>query len=225
MRPLSLALYALLTGLALGLALFVWHVTGDNAYLYAYVIALILLLTGCIAALVALSKAWGLPKALSTLVLAAAASVTVLGAGLSEVLAGPLGAGGDSSQSPCLAEARQRRPPASPEPEYQPPSATQLEANARRAVAGGLAQLLVPFFSGVVPLSLALLRWRPDRSVLLRGLAPAAAVTAYLYLRGPGAWCGQVFGLDGLIAVVLGVLWALSRLKPPARPVRRSSAA
>lgn len=92
-------------------------------------------------------------------------------------------------------------------------------------MAGGLTQLLVPFFSGLVPLSLAFLRHRPDRSVLLRGLAPAAAVTAYVYLRGPGAWCGQVFGLDGLIAVVLGVLWALSRLKLPDRSARRSSAA
>lgn len=225
MRPLILALYALLTGLALGLALFVWHVSGDNAYLYAYLIALILLVTGCVAALVALSRAWGLPKAVTTLVLAAAASVAVIGPALSDVLAGPLGAGGDSSRSPCLAEVRQRRPPVSPEPEYQPATATQLEANARRAVASGLTQFLVPFFSGVVPLSFALSRRRPDRSVLLRGLAPATAVTAYVYLRGPGAWCGQVFGLDGLIAVVLGVLWALSRLKLPPRFARRTSAA
>lgn len=84
---------------------------------------------------------------------------------------------------------------------------------------GGLTQFLVPFFSGAVPLSLALLRRRPDRSVLLRGLAPAAAVTAYIYLRGPGAWCGQVFGLDVLIAVVLGVLWALSQLRRPGSPL------
>jgi len=223
MRPLSLAMYALLTGLALGLALFVWHVTGDNAYLYAYFIALILLFTGCIAALVALSRAWGLPKAIATLVLAAAASVAVLGPALSEVLAGPLGAGGDSSQSPCLAEARQGRPPVSPEfhPGYQPPSATEF----RRALAGALLQFLVPFFSGAVPLSLALLRRRPDRSVLLRGLVPAAAVTAYIYLRGPGAWCGQMFGLDSLIAAILGVLWALSQLKLPARLARRTSRA
>lgn len=125
LRPLSLALYALLTGLALGLALFVWHVTGDNAYLYAYFIALILLFSGCIAALVALSRVWGIPKAVATLVLAAAASVAVLGPALSEVLAGPLGAG-DDSQSPCLAEARQGRPPISPHypPGYEPPSAT-----------------------------------------------------------------------------------------------------
>jgi len=61
--------------------------------------------------------------------------------------------------------------------------------------------------------------------VLLRGLAPAAAVTAYIYLRGPGAWCGQMFGLDSLIAVILGVLWALSHLKLPARLARRTSPA
>lgn len=226
-RPLSLAVYALMTGLGLGLALFVWHVTGDNAYLYAYFIALILLVTGCIASLLALSRTWGLPKAVATLVLAAAVSVAVLGPALSEVLAGPLGAGGDSSQSPCLAEARARRPSVSSQepPGYQPPSATQLDTNARRAMVGGLMQLLVPFFSGVIPLSLAILRRRPDRSVLLRGLAPAAAVTAYIYLRGPGAWCGQLIGLDGLIAIVLGVLWAVSRLDLSARLARRRSAA
>lgn len=226
MRPLSLALYVLLTGLALGLALFVWRVTGDNAYLYAYFIALILLFTGCIAALVALSRAWGLPKAIATLMLAAAASFAVLGPALSEVLAGPIVARGDG-ESPCLAEERQGRPPISPQhpPEYQPPSAAQLEANARQAVAGGLTQFFVPFLSGAVPLSLAVLRRRPDRSALLRGLAPAALVTAYIYLRGPGAWCGQVFGLDGLIAVVLGGLWALSQLQLPARFGGRMSAA
>jgi len=73
----------------------------------------------------------------------------------------------------------------------------------------------MPFLTGLVPLALAMRGRRPDRSVLLRGLAPAAAVTAYVYLRGPGAWCGQLIGLDGLIAVVLGVLWSIGRLHLP----------
>ncbi len=227
MRPVSLALYALLTGLALGLAHFVWHVWSDNAYLYAYFIALILLLTGSIAALVALSRLWGVPKAIATVVLAAVASLALFGPiGLSEVLAGPVVAGGNGSQSPCLAEARQRRPAVVPEepPGYRPPNATQLEASERASLSGAVSQFLVPFLSGLVPLTLAVRSGRPGRPVLLRGLAPAAAVSAYVYLRGPGAWCGQLIGLDGLVAVVLGALFALSKLKLPARFDRRQRA-
>ena len=38
---------------------------------------------------------------------------------------------------------------------------------------------------------------------------------AYVYLRGPGAWCGQLIGLDGLIAVVLGAVYSLDSLHVP----------
>ena len=50
------------------------------------------------------------------------------------------------------------------------------------------------------------MRAPPVNAVRIRGLAPAAMVTAYNYLRGPGAWCCQLIGLDGLIAVVLVVM-------------------
>lgn len=54
-------------------------------------------------------------------------------------------------------------------------------------------------------------------AVLIRGLAPAAMVAAYNYLRGPGAWCCQLIGFDGLIAVVLVVMGSLGRLHLPAQ--------
>jgi len=218
MRSVSLGLYALLTGLALGLATFVWHVYSDNAFLYLYFIALLLLVTGSVAALLSLARVWGLPKAIGTLVLAAGVSFALFGVlGLSDVLAGPIVAEGNGSRSPCLAAARARNPGggvAEP-PGFQLPSATQLESSERTGVAGGLAQFLMPFLSGLIPLALAMRGRRPGHAVLVRGLAPAAAVTAYVYLRGPGAWCGQLIGLDGLIAVVLGVLWSLGRLHLP----------
>ena len=90
-----------------------------------------------------------------------------------------------------------------------------MEAADRRGVAGELAQFLMPFLSGLVPLALAMRGRPPGRVVLVRGLAPAAAVIAYVYLRGLGAWCGQLIGLDGLIAVVLGVMWSLGQLHLP----------
>jgi len=217
-RPVSLGLYALLTGLALGLAMFVWHVYSDNAYLYLYFIALLLLLTGSSAALVALSQVWGLPKAVATLVLAAVASFALFGPlGLSGLLAGPIVAEGNGSQSPCIAEARLRRPPGGSDepPGFQRPSPAEVEAGDRTSLQGALAQFLIPFLAGAVPLALAIGVRRPGRSVMLRAATPAAAVIAYVYLRGPGAWCGQLIGLDGLIVVVLGLLWAIGRLRLP----------
>ena len=218
MRSVSLGLYALLTGVAVGLATFVWHVYSDNAFLYLYFIALLLLITGSVAALLSLARVRGLPKALGTLVLAALVSFALFGAlGLSDLLAGPIVAEGNGSQSPCIAEARARGPgavPAEP-PGFQRPSPAEVDASERRGVAGGLAQFLMPFLSGLVPLALAMRGRPPGRAVLVRGLAPAAAVIAYVYLRGPGAWCGQLIGLDGLIAVVLGVMWSLGRLHLP----------
>jgi len=219
MRSVSLGLYALLTGVALGLATFVWHVYGDNAFLYLYFIALLLLMTGSIAALLSLARVWGLPKAIGTLVLAAAVSFALFGVlGLSDILAGPIVAEGNGSQSPCIAEAMARNPGGGvteEAPGYQRPSAAQVESSERAGVAGGLAQFLMPFLSGLIPLALAMRGRPPGQAVLVRGLAPAAAVAAYVYLRGPGAWCGQLIGLDGLIAVVLGVLWSLGRLHLP----------
>jgi hypothetical protein len=218
MRAMSLALYALLTGLALGLATFIWHVYSDNAFLYLFFIALVLLMTGSIAALFALARVKGLPRAVATLVVAAVASFALFGPlGLSLLLAGTIVAEGNGSQSPCIAAARARHPGGVPEepPGYQRPSTADVASSERTGVAGGLAQFLMPFLTGLVPLALAMRGRRPDRSVLLRGLAPAAAVTAYVYLRGPGAWCGQLIGLDGLIAVVLGVLWSIGRLHLP----------
>lgn len=218
MRAMSLGLYTLLTGLALGLATFIWHVYSDNAFLYLSFIALVLLMTGSIAALLALARVKGLSRAVATLVVAAVAGFALFGPlGLSGLLAGPIVAEGNGSQSPCIAEGRARNPGGvPPEPAgFQPPSPAQVRSSESAAVAGGLAQFLMPFLSGLIPLALAMRGRRPDRSVLLRGLAPAAAVTAYVYLRGPSAWCGQLIGLDGLIAVVLGVLWSLGRLHLP----------
>jgi hypothetical protein len=218
MRSVSLGFYALPTGAALGLATFVWHVYSDNAFLYLYFVALLLLMTGSVAALLSLARVWDLPKAVGTLVLAAIASFALFGVlGLSDLLAGPIVAEGNGSQSPCIAEARARNPGGvSPEPPgFQRPSSAEVDAAERRSVSGGLAQFLMPFTSGLIPLALAMRRRRPSHAVLVRGLAPAAAVTAYVYLRGPGAWCGQIIGLDGLIAVVLGVLWSLGRLHLP----------
>ena len=212
-RSLSVGLYGLLAGLALGLAVFVWHVWSDNAYLYLYFIAMLLLLGGSISALIALAGSWGLPRAIGTLVLAAVASFALVGPlGLAAALADPILAGGNGSQSPCIAEARARQPGrVTPElPRYLPPAAIE-----RASVAGALTQILLPFFAGLVPLALAVRARRPDRTVIMRALAPAAAVTAYVYLRGPGAWCGQLIGLDGLIVVVLGLLWAIDRLHLP----------
>lgn len=218
MRSVSVALYALLAGLALGLAMFVWKVWSDNAYLYLYFIAILLLLGGSISALIALARSWGLPRAIGTLVLAAVASFALVGPlGLAAALADPIVAGGNGSQSPCIAEARARQAGrAEPEPPgYVPPGPAAVAASERAGVAGALTQFLLPFFAGLVPLALAVRARRPDRAVLVRGLAPAAAVAAYVYLRGPGAWCGQLIGLDGLIVVVLGLLWAIGRLHLP----------
>jgi|GEM_PF-2668468 len=218
MRSVSLGLYALLTGVALGMAMFAWHVYSDNAFLYLYFIALLLLMIGSVAALLSLARVWGVPKAVGTLVLAAAVSFALFGVlGLSDLLAGPIAAEGNGSQSPCIAEARARNPGGTAEepPGFQSPSAAQLESSERAGVAGGLAQFLMPFLAGSVPLALAMRGRQPGHAVLVRGLAPAAAVTAYVYLRGPGAWCGQLIGLDGLIVVVLGVLWSLGRLHLP----------
>lgn len=215
-RSLSLGLYALLTGLGFGLAIFVWRVWSDNAFLYVYFIALLLLLVGSIAALVALARVWSLPKAIATLVLAAVASFLVVGP-LAGVLAGPLAEGG-GSQSPCIAAARQRGglPPHPDEPPgYRPPDAAQIVVYERAAVQGGLSQFLLPFIAGTIPLALAIRRGRPARSVLLRGAGAAATVVAYVYLRGPSAWCGQLLGLDGLIALILGVMYALDTLRLP----------
>ena len=218
MRSVSLGLYALLTGVALGLAIFVWHVYSDNAFLYLYFVALVLLMTGSIAALFSLARVWGLTRAVMTLVLAALVSFALFGiVGVSDVLAGPIVAEGNGSQSPCIAEARARNPGedlAEP-PGFQRPSAAEIGAAERRGVAGALAQFLMPFLTGLVPLALAMRGRHPGHAVLVRGLAPAAAVTAYVYLRGPGAWCGQLIGLDGLVAVVLGVMWSLDRLHLP----------
>jgi len=224
MRSVSLGLYALLTGVALGLTTFVWHVYSDNAFLYLYFIALVLLMTGSVATLLSLARVWGLPKAVGALVLAALVSFVLFGVlGVTDVLAGPIVAEGNGSQSPCIAEARGRVPggPVEPggvgaePPGYRPPSQVEVLAAERAGVAGGLAQFLMPFLSGLIPLALAMRGRPPGHAVLVRGLAPAAAVTAYVYLRGPGAWCGQLIGLDGLIAVVLGVLWSLGRLHLP----------
>ena len=218
MRSVSLGLYALLTGIALGLTTFVWHVYSDNAFLYLYFIALLLLMTGSIAALLSLARVWGSPKAVGTLVLAAAVSFALFGVlGLSDVLAGSIVAEGSGSQSPCIARSRAVDPGGiAPEPPgYQRPSAAEAGSSERAGVAGGLAQFLMPFLSGLIPLALAMRRRPPGHAVLVRGLAPAAAVAAYVYLRGPGAWCGQLIGLDGLIAVVLGVMWSLGQLHLP----------
>ncbi|GAC1459741.1 MAG: hypothetical protein NVS1B1_13870 [Candidatus Limnocylindrales bacterium] len=218
MPSVSFGLYALLTGVALGLTTFVWHVYSDNAFLYLYFIALLLLMTGSIAALLSLARAWGLPKAIGALVLAAGVSFALFGVlGLTDVLAGPIVAEGNGSQSPCIAEARARNPggAAAEPPGYRPPGSAEVETSSRRGVGGGLAQFLMPFLSGLIPLALAIRGRPPGNAVLIRGLAPAAAVTAYVYLRGPGAWCGQLIGLDGLIVVVLGVLWSLGQLHLP----------
>jgi len=219
MRSVSLGLYALLTGVALGLAMFVWHVYSDNAFLYLYFIALLLLMAGSIAALLSLARVWGLTRAVMTLALAALVSFALFGVlGVSDVLAGPIVAEGNGSQSPCIADARGRNPGgavAEEPPGYQRPSAAQVGSSERAGVAGALAQFLMPFLSGLIPLALAMRGRPPSHAVLVRGLAPAAAVAAYVYLRGPGAWCGQLIGLDGLIAVVLGVMWSLGRLHLP----------
>lgn len=219
MRSLSLGVYALLTGLGVGLAIFLWHVWSDNAFLYVYFIALLLLLVGSIAALVTLARVWSLPKAIATLILASVMSFLLVGP-VAAVAAGPLAEGG-GSQSPCIAEARQRGglPPHPDEPPgYRPPDATQIAESERMSVQGGLSQFLLPFIAGGIPLALAIRRGRPARSVLLRGATGAAAVLAYVYLRGPGAWCGQAFGLDGLIVVVLGAMYALDKLHLPGPP-------
>lgn len=218
MRSVSLGLYALLTGVALGLAMFVWHVYSDNAFLYLYFIALLLLMTGSIAALFSLARVWGLPKAVGTLALAALLSFALFGVlGLTDILAGPIVAEGNGGQSPCIAQSRAQDPGGvAPEPPgFQRPSQAAVDSSERAGVAGGLAQFLMPFLSGLIPLALAMRGRPPGHAVLVRGLAPAAAVTAYVYLRGPGAWCGQLIGLDGLIAVVLGVLWSLGQLHLP----------
>lgn len=217
MRSVSLGLYALPTGLFLGLAIFVWHVWSDNAYLYPYLIAGVLLMTGSVAALLSLARVWGLPKAVATLLLAAVASFALFGAlGLSDVLAGPILAEGNGTQSPCLAD-RPSGPPAGAvePPRYERGSPALGKVAERASLASALAQFLMPFTSGMIPLALAMRSRRPSHAVLVRGLAPAAAVTAYVYLRGPGAWCGHLIGLDALIAVVLGVLWAIGRLHLP----------
>ena len=218
MRSVSLGLYALLTGVAVGLAPFVWHVYSDNAFLYLYFIALLLLMTGSIAALLSLARVWGLTRAVMTLVLGALVSFALFGVlGVSDVLAGPIVAEGNGSQSPCIADARGRNPAGDlvEPPGFQRPSAAEIDAAERRGVAGGLAQFLMPFLSGLIPLALAMRGRPPSREILLRGLVPAAAVTGYVFFRGPGAWCGQLIGLDGLIAVVLGVMWSLGRLHLP----------
>lgn len=221
---MSLGLYALLTGVTLGLAIFVWHVWSDNAFLYLYFLALVLLMVGSVAALLSLARVWGLPKAVAALVLASVVSFVLFGVlGLATLLAGPILADGNGSRSPCVAEARGRVPAGVPgepgvgaEPSgYRPPGPAEIETAERAGLAGAMAQFLMPFLSGLVPLALAMRDRPPGRAALVRGLAPAAAVTAYVYLRGPGAWCGQLIGLDTLIAVVLGVLWAIGRLHLP----------
>lgn len=217
MRRLSLSIYFLFAGLASGLAIYFWHVWSDNAYLLLYFFSFGLILIGAVLALQSLRGllGWSPVKVAAVLAVSFVLSIGVVKvSGLDNALAGQFLISGNGSQSPCLAQFRSEgrlRPVREDAELFRPAtlSAEQIAQSDLSGLRGGLAQVLIP---GVTGLSLVLvvlsLRWR--REVLrakLAGDSAALILISYIYLRGPSAWCGQVFGLDILaVAILIGIL-------------------
>lgn len=219
---MKLALYALITGGALGASLYVWHTWSDNAYLSPYLLGVLLLVAGVIAATVAAVRCWGIVRGLATALVAAGIALALVGPlGITAPLAEAAIGGGNGSQSPCVAEFRRQNAEqiARHEEEMKkrdaelgirPPSAEEIRASEVMSLRSGMTQSLAPFLVGMLTL-VPVLR-RAVRREVLWTVGVAAAVVGYVYIRGPAAWCGQVFGLDSLAVIVVGLAVAL---RPP----------
>jgi hypothetical protein len=205
-KKFSLASYGLLAGLAASLAVYVWHVWSDNAYLYLYFLAIVFYLITLVLILGELVTKRGWLKVAAIVVAAVALSLSAIRfSGADRSLANQILAGGNGSQSPCLAElfGGLTAPPGG-----VTITAEELRVGALSEVSGGLDQALITF-SSILLLLLATL-WPIDRMKYwraLRGVEFAGIFSLYLYLRGPGAWCGQAWGLDIItLAAILGFI-------------------
>lgn len=211
MKRLALSAYLIAVGAGAGSSVYFWHVWSDNAYLLVYLMALALLVVGCILSVVALAGRVRWLGAIGVLLLAfliGFAAVSSTG----QLVAAQFLAGGNGSQSPCLLPARLVRPPP-PEIEqaFSPrTSPEEIRRSEIQGIAGGLTQFGTLFIGGVATLLLAASRSRGGYRPIARGLIGAIVPIAFLYVRGPAAWCGQIFGLDGL-AVIVAVAFAVAR--------------
>ena len=197
MRKLALAAYLLVAGGAAGHSLYFWHVWSDNTYLSVAVFALLLLLTGSALARAALAARTGWMVALAVLVVAAILGFIVidtLGAG--RIVAAGFVAGGNGSQSPCIVRDRVIPPPP------PPIGADEARADEIRGDAGVLNQFGTPFAGGLIMLLGASLRTPRGHRATALGLLGSVVAIAFLYLRGPAAWCGALFGLDALTVTI-----------------------
>lgn len=205
---MRLAIYALLTGLALAWSILVWHVWSDNAYLSPYLLGELTLLVGVLLAAVASARSVGIARALMSVAVGGVAAFMLVGPlGVTRPVAEAVLSGGNGSQSPCLVEFRRglpedvRRgpPPPAGVPQIVPEEARESEI---RGLMGAMVQSLVPFVAGVAAVGVGLRR--PRRDTLLRAAVPAAVVIAFVLVRGAASWCGQLFGLDSLVALLAG---------------------
>ena len=205
MRKLALAAYLLVAGAATGLSPYFWHVWSDNAYLFVYFFALLLLVTGSAVGMAALAArtSWLVaPAVLLGVSILGFIVIDTLGTG--RIVAAEFVAGGNLSQSPCIVRDRVIPPP--------PPqiSADEARADDIRGVAGGLNQFGTPFAGGLITLLGASLRTPRGYRATARGLLASVVPIAFLYLRGPAAWCGPIFGLDTL-AVTIAIAFVVAR--------------
>lgn len=194
------------------MSIYFWHVWSDNAYLFVYIFSLGLLLAGLVLALQSLHRfsSWSWLKVLGVLVLALIISVGIIkGSGLSSKLSEQILAGGNGSQSPCLAEIRSRLstvPEASDAGQFR----TTVSSEEDEVVAQlGLEPTLIPGFIGLtlIFVTLWLKRGRETLRAKIAGDVAAISLVSYIYLRGPSAWCGQLFGLDiFVVTVVIGFM-------------------
>lgn len=205
---MRLGIYALLTGLALAWSILVWHVWSDNAYLSPYLLGELTLLVGVLLAAVASARSVGIARALMSVAVGGVAAYMLVGPlGVTRPVAEALLSGGNGSQSPCLVElrrglpeeARRGPPPPAVVPQVVPAEARESEI---RGLMGATVQSLVPFVAGAAAVAAALRRVR--RGTVLRAAVPAAAVIAFVFARGAASWCGELFGLDSLVALLAG---------------------
>lgn len=206
MRRLSLSIYLLLAGTASGLALFFWHVWSDNAYLFVYFFSIGCLIAGLILALLSLRRLANLPwiKVVGILFAVSIISVGIVkGAGLDRALSDRFLAGGNGSQSPCLSQVRERAAGPAERAEIEQFRQSSSTTEVKEVLA--FDQVLIPGLTGLMVVGAAMFL-RRSREILrakLVGDVSALAFISYLYLRGPSAWCGQLFGLDVIFAAAL----------------------
>ncbi len=208
-----LALYVLLTGIALVWSILFWHVWSDNAFLGPYIVGELLLIGGTVVALVAGARAVGTVPALAAVAVAGAVAYVLVGPlGITRPLASAFVAGGNGSQSPCVAEFRRslpeevRRGP-SPPPGVPQTSPAEARESDVRGLMGLMTQSLTPFVAGAAGVALAVRR--SSRRWIVRAAAPAAVAVGYVYVRGAGAWCGELFGLDAVVVLAAGAILAV----------------